>query len=41
MIKREARNADIADFFNSSVKSAAIGMAGGVAAGSLFAPDGR
>lgn len=36
MIAREARNAAIADFFNSSVKSAAIGAVGGGIAGGLL-----
>ena len=36
MIAREASNAAIADFFNSAVKSAAIGAVGGGIAGSLL-----
>jgi hypothetical protein len=39
MIKRESRNADIAAFFSSSIKSAAIGVTGGAVGASLFAPS--
>lgn len=36
MLKSEATNAAIADFFNSAIKSAAIGVAGGVVAGGIM-----
>lgn len=36
MLARESRDQAIVDFFNSAVKSAAIGVAGGATAGGLF-----